>query len=112
MRVSWSSGTPTFFPHPTAAPAARVLGITFEDVDYFNNEELQLNRMLSSQATAAGDGYVDAYTPSISHDACAARSIRWIEPLLPAAPAAAMHPNAVGQQGIADAVERAIARAG
>jgi hypothetical protein len=67
--------------------------------------------MLSSQATAAGDGYVDTYTPSIGHDACAAPSARWIEPLIPAAPAAPMHPNAAGQQGIADAVERAIAPA-
>jgi hypothetical protein len=43
--------------------------------------------MLSSQA---GDGYVDTYTPSIGHDACAAPSIRWIEPLVIAAPAAPM----------------------
>jgi lysophospholipase L1-like esterase len=102
-------GYPDLLPASDGGACARVLGITSGDVDYLNNEELQLNRMLSSQATAAGDGYVDTYTPSIGHDACAAPSIRWIEPLVPAAPTAPMHPNAVGQQGIADAVERAIA---
>jgi lysophospholipase L1-like esterase len=104
-------GYPDLLPASDGGACARVLGITSGDVDYLNNEELQLNRMLSSQATAAGDGYVDTYAPSIGHDACAAPATRWIEPLVPAAPAAPMHPNAAGQQGIADAVERAIAPA-
>jgi GDSL-like Lipase/Acylhydrolase family len=105
-------GYPDLLPASDGGACARVLGTTSGDVEYLNNEELQLNRMLSSQATAVGDGYVDTYTPSIGHDACAAPSIRRIEPLVPAAPAAPMHPNAAGQQGITDAVERAIAPAG
>jgi lysophospholipase L1-like esterase len=105
-------GYPDLLPASDGGACARVLGITSGDVDYLNNEELKLNRMLSSQATAADDSYVDTYTPSIGHDACAAPSIRWIEPLVPTAPAAPMHPNSAGQQGIADAVERAIAPAG
>jgi lysophospholipase L1-like esterase len=105
-------GYPDLLPVSGGGACALVLGITAGDVEYLNSEELQLNRMLKSQATVAGDGYVDTYTSSTGHDACAAPSVRWIEPLLPAAPAAPMHPNAAGQQGIADAVERAIAAAG
>jgi len=105
-------GYPDLLPASDGGACALVLGITSGDVEYLNNEELQLNRILSGQATAAGDGYVDTYTPSIGHDVCAAPSIRWIEPLIPAVPAAPMHPNAAGQQGIADAIERAIAPAG
>jgi lysophospholipase L1-like esterase len=102
-------GYPDLLPASDGGACAGVLGITSGDVAYLNNEELQLNRMLSSQATAAGDVYVDTYTPSIGHDACAAPSVRWIEPLVVAAPTAPMHPNAAGQQGIAHDVEQAIA---
>jgi hypothetical protein len=105
-------GYPDLLPASDGGACALVLGITSGDVEYLNNAELQLNRMLSSQATASGDGYVDTYTPSTGRDACAAPSSRWIEPLIPAAPAAPVHPNAAGQQGIAAAVERAIASAG
>ena len=37
---------------------------------------------------------------------------RWIEPLLPASPAAPMHPNAAGEQGMADAVAQAVTGTG
>jgi lysophospholipase L1-like esterase len=102
--------------YPDLLPArgnacTRVLGITPGDVAYLDSEELLLNRMLATQAAAAGDGYVNTYTPSTGHDACADPATRWIEPLLPDATAAPIHPNALGEQGIADAVERAIAAA-
>jgi lysophospholipase L1-like esterase len=88
-----------------------ILGITPGDVAYLDSEELLLNRMLATRAAAAGDGYVDTYTPSAGHDACADPATRWIEPLLPDASAAPVHPNALGEQGIAGAVERAVAAA-
>jgi lysophospholipase L1-like esterase len=105
-------GYPDLLPTSDGGACALVLGITSADIGFLNNEELQLNRMLSSQAAAAGDGYVDTYTPSIGHDACAAQDIRWIEPLIPNAGATPLHPNAAGQRSIARAVERAIAATG
>ena len=84
------------------------LGITKGDVAFLNNEELRLNAMLRQVAQAAGDGYVDTYTPSEGHDACADPADRWIEPLIPDAAAAPLHPNAVGQQGMADVIIDAI----
>ena len=101
-------GYPDLLPATDGGACAHVLGVTAADVAYLNGEEVQLNRMLDEQARAAGDSYVDTYTPSLGHDACADSATRWIEPLFPDAAAAPMHPNAVGQQGIATAVEHAI----
>jgi hypothetical protein len=84
------------------------LGITPGDIAFLNNEELRLNGVLRQAAAAAGDGYIDTYTPSEGHDACAAPANRWIEPLIPDAAAAPLHPNAVGQQGMARAIVGAI----
>jgi lysophospholipase L1-like esterase len=84
------------------------LGITEGDIAFLNKEEERLNGVLEQVARAAGDGYVDTYTPSEGHDACSAPVSRWLEPLMPSSPAAPLHPNAVGEQGMADAVLQAI----
>jgi lysophospholipase L1-like esterase len=84
------------------------LGITEGDTAFLNQEEVRLNSVLREAARAAGDRYVDTYTASERHDACAAAGSRWLEPLLPSAPAAPLHPNAVGEGGMADAVVLAV----
>ncbi|MFD3309745.1 SGNH/GDSL hydrolase family protein [Streptomyces sp. NPDC058694] len=90
----------------------RATGLAPGDVSYLREKERQLNAMLRDSAKAAGAGYVDTYTPSVGHDACADKDVRWIEPLMPAAPAASMHPNERGEQGMARAVLRAVRAAG
>ena len=87
---------------------ADTLGITSADLVFLNHEELRLNAMLKADAQAAGAVYVDTYTPSQGHDACSDSATRWTEPLTPSSPAAPLHPNARGQQGMADAVLSAI----
>jgi lysophospholipase L1-like esterase len=87
---------------------ANTLGITSGDVAFLNHEELRLNDDLRQVARAAGDGYIDTYAPSRGHDACSAPASRWIEPLIPDAPAAPLHPNADGEQGMADAIVAAV----
>jgi lysophospholipase L1-like esterase len=89
---------------PGAGGCGDALGITAGDLAFLNQEEVRLNGVLEQVARAAGDGYVDTYTPSEGHDACAAPGSRWLEPLLPSAPAAPLHPNALGERGMADAV--------
>jgi lysophospholipase L1-like esterase len=84
------------------------MGITDGDIAFLDQEELRLNGVLREVAHAAGDGYVDTYTPSEGHDACSAPGSRWLEPLLTSAPAAPLHPNAAGEQGMADAALEAI----
>lgn len=78
------------------------------DVTFLRKQEQQLNTELRERAKAAGVGYVDTYKPSEGRDACSAEGTRWIEPLLPRSPAAAMHPNELGERGMADAVLRAM----
>jgi lysophospholipase L1-like esterase len=88
------------------------LGITEGDATFLNTEEVRLNAVLEQVAKAAGDGFVDTYTPSVGHGACSAPGGRWLEPLLPSSPAAPLHPNATGERGIADAVVQAVTSAG
>ena len=101
-------GYPALLP-AGGATCAHTLGITQGDVAFLNTEEILLNNMLRQRAKAARAVYVDTYTPSLGHDACADPADRWIEPLIPASPAAPFHPNARGEKGMADAVLRAIA---
>jgi hypothetical protein len=80
------------------------------DAPYLRDTEKRLNAMLATQAAAAGATYVDVYTPSIGHDACSLPGARWVEPLLPLSPAAPVHPNALGMQGMAAVVAAAMTR--
>jgi lysophospholipase L1-like esterase len=75
-----------------------------DDVTYVRGIQKELNRMLARQARANGARYVDAYTPSIGHDACQLPVSRWVEPVVPTTPAAPVHPNLFGMQGYATAV--------
>lgn len=78
-----------------------VMPIAPNDVPYLRDKEKELNAMLAAQAAAAGDTYVDVYSPSVGHDACQLPGTRWIEPLVPLTLAAPVHPNALGMQGMA-----------
>ncbi len=80
------------------------LPITPDDVPYLRGIEKKLNAMLATQAGANGGKFVDAYTASIGHDACQIPGFRWVEPAVPASPAAPVHPNLFGMQGYAAAV--------
>jgi hypothetical protein len=82
--------------------------LAFADVPYLRAKEKQLNAMLASQAGAGGATFVDDYAASIGHDACKSSSVRWVEPLAPANPAAPFHPNARGEAGVAGVVTGAV----
>lgn len=86
--------------------------ITPGDVGYLRATEKRLNAMLADRAAAAGVHYADVYTASIGHDVCSSSSVRWIEGLVPASPAAPVHPNAAGSAGMAAQVLHAILAAG
>jgi lysophospholipase L1-like esterase len=79
------------------------------DVAYLREVEKGLNAMLADEAAAAGTGFVDTYTPSIGHDACQPPGTKWIEGLVPTAPAAPVHPNALGMKEIGGIVVDALA---
>jgi lysophospholipase L1-like esterase len=77
------------------------------DVEYLRGVEKALNTMLSDEASGAGVEFVDTYTPSIGHDVCQLPGTKWIEGLVPTAPAAPVHPNALGMAGIGAVVAQA-----
>jgi len=96
---------------PDAGPGCwPSLPISPADVGYLRDKEKELNAMLARQARVAGATYVDVYGPSIGHDACQPPGTRWVEPLVPLAPAAPVHPNALGMQGTAAALVAAAGR--
>lgn len=74
------------------------------DVAYLRDTEKALNAMLAEQADAAGVTYVDTYDAFIGHDACTPPGTKWIEGLVPTAPAAPVHPNALGMLSMAQDV--------
>jgi len=62
--------------------------------------------MLASAAAANGATFVDTYTATIGHDACA--SVKDVEGLVPTSPAYPFHPNQRGQQVMAGQVLAAL----
>jgi len=92
--------------YPSILPEAQpgcwpVMPIAPGDVPYLRDKEKELNAMLATQAAATSATYVDVYGPSLGHDACQLPGIRWVEPVVPLSPAAPVHPNAFGMQGMA-----------
>jgi lysophospholipase L1-like esterase len=85
-----------------------VMPITAGDVPYVRAKEQELNAAIQSVTAAHSDVFVDTYTPSIGHDACQAIGTKWVEPVVPTEPAAPVHPNARGEQGMATAVIAAL----
>ncbi|GHE05301.1 SGNH/GDSL hydrolase family protein [Streptomyces alanosinicus] len=75
-----------------------------KDFAYLRDTEKRLNLMLRLVAGLNRADYVDTYGPTVGHDMCKAPADRWIEPLQPVAPAAPAHPNARGEQAMAQAV--------
>jgi lysophospholipase L1-like esterase len=79
------------------------------DVAFLRKTQKRLNAMLAAEADALGAGYVDTYTPSIGHDMCRLPGAKWVEGLVPTAPAAPVHPNALGMAAMAASVVEALA---
>jgi lysophospholipase L1-like esterase len=74
------------------------------DVPWLRAKQEELNQMLATQATNNGAKLVDVYAASVGHDACALPGRRWVEPVVPASPAAPVHPNLLGMKAMADLV--------
>jgi lysophospholipase L1-like esterase len=95
--------------YPSVLPAEGpgcypVMPYTAGDVAYLRGVLTHLNETI---ADAAGDGdatYVDTATPTLGHDVCTPPGTRWIEGLVPTAPAYPVHPNALGAAALSRAV--------
>ncbi|MFT4127734.1 MAG: SGNH/GDSL hydrolase family protein, partial [Gordonia sp. (in: high G+C Gram-positive bacteria)] len=73
------------------------------DVGYLRDLQAQLNAAIRRAAQTTGVTYVDMSRRSDGHDACAGPD-RWIEPQIGSTSRITVHPNARGQQALADAV--------
>ncbi|WP_083473440.1 SGNH/GDSL hydrolase family protein [Frankia sp. R43] len=104
-------GYPAILPDDSTG-CEREMSLAPGDMTYLREKEEQLNAELRERAEANGAVYVDTYSASEGHDACSAAADRWVEPLVPSSPAAAIHPNARGEQGMADAVLRVLGTIG
>ncbi|MFF3173189.1 SGNH/GDSL hydrolase family protein [Streptomyces sp. NPDC057900] len=101
-------GYPAIFPEDGSA-CRDLIPLATGDFPWIRDKTKQLNSMLAEQAAVYGATYVDAYKPSVGHDACAADGVRYIEPKETES-AAGFHPNAAGHRSTAAAVLAAISR--
>ncbi len=82
--------------------------VAWDDIPYLRAKQKELNAMLAAQAAANNANVVDAYSAGLGHDACQPPVVRWVEPAVPASPAAPVHPNLFGMQGVRDALVKAV----
>jgi len=76
------------------------------DVPYVRGIQGTLNDAVRRAAAATGATYVDLDEVSEGHDACQPIGTRWVEPVLQGTNPVIVHPNALGESGMAaEAIE-------
>jgi lysophospholipase L1-like esterase len=78
------------------------LPIASGDVPYVHALQAHLNAVVQRAAEETGATFVDFSQASQGHDACQAAGTRWIEPLLFGQNLVPVHPNALGEQRMAE----------
>lgn len=102
-------GYPDLFPEDGVGCTSATVPLAAGDFSYLRDKEKELNSMIARQARLGGATYVNTYAATVGHDLCAPAGERWIEGFVPQSPAAPLHPNALGEQAMATAVERTLA---
>ncbi|OIJ90012.1 lipase [Streptomyces sp. MUSC 14] len=72
------------------------------DVSYIHALQAHLNAVVERAAEESGATFVDLSQASAGHDACRPIGTRWIEPLLFGTNIVPVHPNALGEQRMAE----------
>ncbi|MEU8973334.1 SGNH/GDSL hydrolase family protein [Streptomyces monashensis] len=72
------------------------------DVPYIHALQAHLNAVVERAAEESGATFVDLSQASAGHDACRPFGTRWIEPLLFGTNIVPVHPNALGEQQMAE----------
>ncbi|MFD8389082.1 SGNH/GDSL hydrolase family protein [Streptomyces sp. NPDC059680] len=78
------------------------LPVASGDVPYLHALQAHLDAVVQRAAEENGATYVDFSQASEGHDACQAVGTRWIEPLLFGQNIVPVHPNALGEQRMAE----------
>ncbi len=71
------------------------------DVPYLRSIQAVLNRVIRRAAEGTGTTYVNLNKVSEGHDACQPIGTRWVEPVLQTTNPVVVHPNALGEAGMA-----------
>ena len=93
-------GYPTIMPKSTGCFPQMPLATG--DVPYVHGIQVTLNDAVRRAAAATGSTYVDFTKISAGHDACQAIGTRWIEPVVAGTNPVIVHPNALGEQKMAE----------
>jgi lysophospholipase L1-like esterase len=78
------------------------------DVPYLYSLQATLNDAVARAAADTGTLFVDMAQSSVGRDGCQSPEQRWIEPMIGALQPVPVHPNAAGEQAMADAVLAAV----
>ena len=92
-------GYPWIMP-PTGGCFAK-MPVARGDVPYLRGIQATLNDAVQRAAAATGAIYVDLNAVSEGHDACKPIGVRWVEPVLQGTNPVIVHPNALGEYGMA-----------
>jgi lysophospholipase L1-like esterase len=93
---------------PSSGGCYPKMPITNDDTSYLNKLELDLNSMIQTEATAVGVHYVSTYSQFVGHGSCATGSNQWINAIIATSGGISVHPNATGEQEMADILESAL----
>ena len=78
------------------------------DVPYLRGVQATLNDAVRRAAAETGATYVNMSRVSEGHDACQPLGVRWIEPVTQGTNAVIVHPNALGEQRMAQRTMRVL----
>ena len=87
---------------PTSVGCFDKMPVAEGDVPYLRSLQTTLNDAVRRAAEATGATYVDLNEVSEGHDACQPLGVRWIEPVLQGTNPVIVHPNALGEQAMAE----------
>ncbi|MEU4559515.1 SGNH/GDSL hydrolase family protein [Actinoplanes sp. NPDC023936] len=98
------TGYPTYIRPGGCFPAQPIWA---RDADYVQSLVADLNTAIEQEAREHQATYVDLAAISAGHDTCAPAAQRYVEGLVPASPAAPLHPNARGMAAFGHAIATA-----
>jgi lysophospholipase L1-like esterase len=93
---------------PTSGGCYPQMPVAKGDVPYLRHEQATLNDAVRRAAAATGATYVDLNGVSNGHDACKPIGTRWVEPVVGGTNPVIVHPNALGEQKMAEQVRKVL----
>lgn len=87
-----------------------LMPVAVGDVPYLNGIEAALNDAVRRAAARTGVTFLDESATSAGHDACQPIGTRWVEPVVGSSNYIQVHPNALGEQAMADRAAAAVVK--